>query len=243
MKNTANNQKTPTKDTQISDPSLTPLFKGGNRGKHLLLDRLIAGVDEVGRGCLFGPVVAAAVILPSDQLNPLAKMGVNDSKKLTAIQRERLAKLIRSQAIDCKIGIASVAEIDQLNILQASLLAMKRSLLKLHPQPELCLVDGNQRIPQLSLPQETMIQGDSQSVAIAAASIIAKVWRDQLIVRLATQYPQYDLIKNKGYGTKRHKEALKLCGASPQHRRSFRPCQVNHLKPQQLLIFDDNHDV
>lgn len=153
-----------------------------------------------------------------------------------------MAKLIRSQAIDCKIGIASVAEIDQLNILQASLLAMKRSLLKLHPQPELCLIDGNQRIPQLSLPQETMIKGDSKSVAIAAASIIAKVWRDQLIIRLAVQYPQYDLIKNKGYGTKRHKQALEIYGASPQHRRSFSPCQVNYLPHQQLLIFNlDNY--
>lgn len=208
---------------------------------NLASDRLIAGVDEVGRGCLFGPVVAAAVILPPDQLKNFAAIGVKDSKKLSANQRERLAKLIRSQAIDCKIGIASVEEIDRLNILQASLLAMRRSLLKLSPQPELCLVDGNQQIPNLSLPQETIIQGDSKSLAIAAASIIAKVWRDDLIIRLAVQYPEYDLSKNKGYGTKRHKQALGIYGASPQHRRSFSPCQVKDSETQQLLIFNFNN--
>jgi ribonuclease HII len=202
-----------------------------------LVDRLVAGVDEVGRGCLFGPVVAAAVILPPDGWQSLENAGVTDSKKLTANQRERLVQLIRSQAIDCKIGIASVAEIDRLNILQASLLAMRRSLLKLSPQPELCLVDGNQRIPNLSLPQETIVQGDSQCLAIAAASIVAKVWRDRLIVRLADIYPEYDLINNKGYGTKAHKKALALYGASPQHRLSFSPCQGNFFPPNQLSLF------
>ncbi len=202
-----------------------------------LVDRLVAGVDEVGRGCLFGPVVAAGVILPPDGWQSLENAGVTDSKKLTANQRERLVQLIRSQAIDCKIGIASVAEIDRLNILQASLLAMRRSLLKLSPQPELCLVDGNQRIPGLSLPQETIVQGDSQCLAIAAASIVAKVWRDRLIVRLADIYPEYDLINNKGYGTKAHKNALALYGASPQHRLSFSPCQGNFSPPNQLSLF------
>lgn len=186
---------------------------------------LVAGVDEVGRGCLFGPVVAAAVILPPDGWQALKNAGVTDSKKLSATQRKRLVELIQIQAIDCKIGIASVAEIDRLNILQASLLAMHRSLLKLSPQPEICLIDGNQRIPGLSLPQKTIVQGDRQCLAIAAASILAKVWRDQLIVRLAAQYPEYDLINNKGYGTKAHKKALALYGASPQHRLSFSPCQ------------------
>lgn len=198
---------------------------------------LVAGVDEVGRGCLFGPVVAAAVILPADGWQALKNAGVTDSKKLSATQRERLVKLIQIQAIDCKIGIASVAEIDRLNILQASLLAMHRSLLKLSPQPELCLIDGNQRIPGLSLPQKTIVQGDSQCLAIAAASILAKVWRDQLIVRLADQYPEYDLINNKGYGTKAHKKALALYGASPQHRLSFSPCQSKFSLPNQLSLF------
>ena len=192
-------------------------------------DRFHAGVDEVGRGCLFGPVVAAAVILTDDRLDSLENVGIKDSKKLSSTQRERLAKLIREEAVDCKIGIASVAEIDRLNILQASLLAMRRSILKLRPQPELCLIDGNQRIPQLSLPQKTMVKGDSKSLAIAAASILAKVWRDQLIVRLAVQYPEYDLTNNKGYGTKAHKQALESYGVSPQHRLSFSPCQVNQL--------------
>lgn len=202
-------------------------------GDDRLLDRLVAGVDEVGRGCLFGPVVAAAVILPGNKLANLEMMGVKDSKKVSASQREVLDNLIRSQAHDCKIGIASVGEIDRLNILQASLLAMRRSLLKLSPQPDLCLIDGNQQVPQLSLPQKTMIKGDSKSVAIAAASIVAKVWRDRLIVRLAVQYPQYDLINNKGYGTKRHKQALALHGVSPQHRLSFRPCQIARSQTQQ----------
>lgn len=205
-------------------------------------DRLVAGVDEVGRGCLFGPVVAAAVILPGNQLETLEMIGVKDSKKVSAIQREVLAKLIRSQAVDCKIGIASVGEIDRLNILQASLLAMRRSILKLSPQPDLCLIDGNQKVPQLSLPQKTIIKGDSKSVAIAAASILAKVWRDRLIVRLAVQYPQYDLSNNKGYGTKRHKQALALHGVSPQHRLSFRPCQIPRSQTQQLLLFDIKND-
>lgn len=204
-------------------------------------NRLVAGVDEVGRGCLFGPVVAAAAILSPEICSSLAQMGVKDSKKLTASQRERLAKLILAQALDCKIGIASVAEIDRLNILQASLLAMRRSLLKLDPQPQLCLVDGNQKIPGLSIPQETIVQGDSKSVEIAAASILAKVWRDRLIVRLAAQYPEYDLINNKGYGTKRHKQALALHGVSSQHRRSFSPCQIDDAKPQQLSMFNLNN--
>ncbi|KOR34856.1 ribonuclease HII [Planktothricoides sp. SR001] len=204
----------------------------------LSFDRPVAGVDEVGRGCLFGPVVAAAVILPDSGWEMLQNAGVTDSKKLSANQRESLVQLIIKVAIDCKIGVASVAEIDRLNILQASLLAMRRSLLKLYPQPELCLVDGNQRIPGLSLPQETIVQGDSQCLPIAAASILAKVWRDQLIIRLADRYPEYDLINNKGYGTKAHKKALALYGASPQHRLSFSPCQPNLSAPNQLSLFD-----
>ncbi|MCT7950205.1 ribonuclease HII [Ancylothrix sp. C2] len=181
----------------------------------------VAGVDEVGRGCLFGPVVAAAVILPSDVSEQLISAGVKDSKQLNSRQRSYLALLIKDVAIDCKIGMASVKEIDRLNILQASLLAMKRAILKLKVQPELCLIDGNQRVPFLPFPQETMVKGDSKSVSIAAASIIAKVWRDDLIVRLAAKYPHYDLINNKGYGTAKHRLALQKYGASGQHRQSF----------------------
>ncbi len=186
---------------------------------------IVAGVDEVGRGALFGPVVAAAVILSEDTIAPLTQLGVRDSKCLSPKVRVNLSEQIRAIALDCKIGVASVWEIDRLNILQATLLAMKRSILKLKPQPEFCLIDGNQRIPDLLIRQQTMIKGDQTSIAIASASIIAKVWRDQLIVRLARKYPEYDLINNKGYGTKKHREALQRYGASAQHRLSFRPCQ------------------
>jgi len=187
--------------------------------------QIIAGVDEVGRGALFGPVVAAACILPSSLLDELASCGVRDSKQLSAANRSRLAVKIREVAVDCQIGVASVTEIDRLNILQASLLAMKRAILKLKVKPDLCLVDGNQRIPNLSIEQETMVKGDSRSIQIAAASIVAKVWRDELIVRLAVKYPEYDLTNNKGYGTAKHKLGLELYGRSAFHRLSFSPCR------------------
>ena len=187
--------------------------------------QIIAGVDEVGRGALFGPVVAAACILPSSLLDELASWGVRDSKQLSAANRSRLAVKIREVAVDCQIGVASVTEIDRLNILQASLLAMKRAILKLKVTPDLCLVDGNQRIPNLSIEQETMVKGDSRSIQIAAASIVAKVWRDELIVRLAVKYPEYDLTNNKGYGTTKHKLGLERYGRSAFHRLSFSPCR------------------
>lgn len=187
----------------------------------------VSGVDEVGRGALFGPVVAAAVILPSSALSELVAAQMRDSKQLSASRREELAKKIGAIAIDWSIGDASSTEIDQINILQASLLAMKRAVLNLKVKPQLCLVDGNQRLKDLAIPQQTLVKGDEKSLAIAAASIVAKVWRDDLIIRLATEYPMYDLAANKGYGTARHLQALKEYGASPLHRRSFRPCQVD----------------
>jgi ribonuclease HII len=187
--------------------------------------KIIAGVDEVGRGCLFGPVVAAAVILPSEILPQLLTTNIKDSKQLSALQRSKLYDYILSMAIDCKIGIASVKEIDRINILNASLLAMKRAVLRLNIQPELCLVDGNQKIKNLAIAQETIIKGDQRSLSIAAASIIAKVWRDRLIVRLGKKYPEYDLENNKGYGTKNHLLAIEKHGISAQHRNSFAPCQ------------------
>ncbi|WP_071517319.1 ribonuclease HII [Geitlerinema sp. PCC 9228] len=184
----------------------------------------IAGVDEVGRGCLFGPVVAAAVILSPTVRSLLLEAGVQDSKKIAPKKRRILAECIRQNAIACSVGIASVAEIDRLNILQASLLAMKRAILKLSVPPDLCEIDGRQSIPNLPYPQRTVVRGDSQVLAIASASIVAKVWRDDLIVRLAQQYPEYDLASNKGYGSSKHRTALKTYGVSQQHRRSFRPC-------------------
>jgi ribonuclease HII len=183
----------------------------------------LAGVDEVGRGAWFGPVVAAAVVVSAAAEVELARLGVTDSKKLSPKRRQILVGEIRDRAIDCQIGVATVAEIDQLNILQASLLAMRRSILQLTPTPQLCLIDGNQRIPDLDIAQQTIIGGDRSSIAIAAASIVAKVWRDELIVQLAAEYPQYDLAQNKGYGTAKHRQALEQYGITPWHRRSFRP--------------------
>ncbi|WP_066377891.1 MULTISPECIES: ribonuclease HII [unclassified Anabaena] len=187
---------------------------------------LIAGVDEVGRGCLFGPVVAAAVILPACALPELIAAEIRDSKKLSSSRRILLAQQICTLATDWKIGYASTAEIDKINILQATLLAMKRAVQKLKVQPELCLIDGNQLVKDLAIPQQTIIKGDERSLTIAAASIVAKVWRDDLIMRLAAKYPMYDLDNNKGYGSKKHLLALQKYGPSSLHRKSFRPCQV-----------------
>ena len=198
-------------------------------GADLPVDR-VAGIDEVGRGALFGPVVAAAVILTGDAILKLTNAGVRDSKQLKPIQRSTLTCQIQALALDYQIGIATVWEIDRLNILQASLLAMKRAILKLRVPPTLCLIDGNRSIPQLNIPQQTVVKGDQKELAIAAASIIAKVWRDELITRLAKKYPDYDLASNKGYGSPKHRLALQQVGPSPQHRLSFSPCQGNGIQ-------------
>ncbi|MEM6590235.1 MAG: ribonuclease HII [Cyanobacteria bacterium P01_C01_bin.73] len=191
-----------------------------------LLRHLIAGVDEVGRGALFGPVVAAAALVSESDLERLAGLGVCDSKQLSAKRRQHLYPQVLAAVVDCQIGWSSPAEIDRLNILQASLLAMRRAVIRLKPQPGLCWVDGNQQIPQLPIPQQTWIKGDQESMAIAAASIVAKVWRDRLIIRLAQRYPQYDLAANKGYGSARHRKAIQQCGPTRYHRHSFKPCQI-----------------
>jgi ribonuclease HII len=191
------------------------------------MPQLIAGIDEVGRGALFGPVVAGAVILSDEAITVLTAAGVRDSKQLRPLMRKRLAQEIRAMALSCQVAVASVREIDRLNILQATLLAMKRSILKLQPPPDLCLIDGNQPIRDLLIPQQTVIKGDQTSTVIAAASIVAKVWRDELIVRLADKYREYDLSNNKGYGTKKHRQALQRYGPSRQHRLSFTPCQLS----------------
>jgi ribonuclease HII len=185
----------------------------------------IAGVDEVGRGCLFGPVVAAAVILLPGSAEHLVKLGVKDSKQLRPQQRDLLYEIIKIHAVDYRIGWASVREIDRINILQASLLAMRRAVQRLSIQPNLCLIDGNRAIPQFSIPQRTVVQGDCSEPAIAAASIIAKVWRDRLIIRLDRRYPGYGLASNKGYGSHVHQKALQDLGPCLQHRLSFAPCQ------------------
>ncbi|MFM7363123.1 MAG: ribonuclease HII [Cuspidothrix sp.] len=186
----------------------------------------IAGVDEVGRGALFGPVVAAAVILPVEALSVLMLDNINDSKKLSSSRRTKLAGKIMGLALDWRIGYATTAEIDELNILQATLLAMKRAVLKLQVTPKLCLIDGNQLVENLPTPQQTIVKGDERSLNIAAASIMAKVWRDDLVQRLALKYPIYNLEHNKGYGSQHHLLALQKHGPSPLHRRSFGPCQT-----------------
>ncbi len=196
----------------------------------------VAGVDEVGRGCLFGPVVAAAVILSPTAAEALLKAGVKDSKQLRGAAREILYETIRTHAVDCRIGMASAQEIDRINILQASLLAMRRAIARLSPQPDLCLIDGNRPIPNFAISQQTIIKGDQTEVAIAAASIIAKVWRDRLLVRLDRRYPGYHLASNKGYGSRVHQEALQTLGCSPQHRLSFSPCQKSLRYGEQVSL-------
>jgi len=179
---------------------------------------LIAGVDEAGRGPLAGPVVAAAVIL--DDLNPIR--GLADSKVLTARRREQLYDEIRAKALCCSIAEASVDEIDEINILQATMLAMRRAVEGLRLKPSLVLVDGN-RLPVLATRAEAIVKGDSKVAAISAASILAKVTRDRWCAELDAQYPQYGFAGHKGYGTAEHLQALQTFGACPQHRKTFSP--------------------
>ena len=179
---------------------------------------LMAGVDEAGRGPLAGPVVAAAVIL--DDLNPI--LGLADSKKLSASKRERLYDEIRAKALCCSIAEATVEEIDTLNILQATMLAMRRAVEGLRLKPAKVLVDGN-RLPVLDVLAEAIVKGDSKVQAISAASILAKVHRDRWCQELHAQYPQYGFDAHKGYGTAAHLRALKEHGATPWHRKSFSP--------------------
>ena len=179
---------------------------------------LMAGVDEAGRGPLAGPVVAAAVML--DDLHPIA--GLNDSKKLTATRREKLFDEIRAKALCCSIAQASVQEIDELNILQATLLAMRRAVEGLRLKPTKVLVDGN-RLPVLDVVAEAIVKGDALVPAISAASILAKVTRDRWCETLHQQFPHYGFNNHKGYGTAEHLQALREHGACPEHRRSFAP--------------------
>lgn len=179
---------------------------------------LVAGVDEAGRGPLAGPVVAAAVIL--DDLKPIK--GLADSKTLTALRREKLFDEIRAKALCCSIAEASVEEIGQINILQATLLAMRRAVEGLRLKPRLVLVDGN-RLPVLDMRAEAIVKGDLTVPAISAASILAKVHRDRWCIEFDLQYPQYGFARHKGYGTAEHLAALAAHGACPQHRKTFRP--------------------
>lgn len=177
---------------------------------------IICGVDEAGRGPLAGPVCAAAVILPANLELP----GLADSKKLTDKRRRELFPMIKEKAIAYGIGFASEQEIDEINILQATFLAMERALAQLNVRPDLALIDGN-REKDFGIPVKTVVKGDSLSANIAAASILAKVSRDDVMMALAEQYPQYGFEIHKGYGTKAHYEALRANGASPVHRSTF----------------------
>lgn len=180
-------------------------------------DLVEAGCDEAGRGCLAGAVYAAAVILPPDYKNEL----LNDSKKLTEKQRYQLRPIIEKEALAWAVGVVTPQEIDKINILNASFLAMHRALDKLALRPEYILVDGNRFKPYQSVPYTTVVKGDGKYLSIAAASILAKTYRDDYMNALHQEYPMYDWLSNKGYPTKKHREAIRRFGTSPYHRMSY----------------------
>lgn len=184
--------------------------------------RIIAGIDEAGRGPLAGPVIAAAVILPPGYEHP----EITDSKKLSPRQRGRLYEVIERDAVSIGIGVVEAPVIDAVNILQATLLAMKEAVLELSPSPDYLLIDGLNRI-DLAIHQETIIRGDSRSLSVASASIVAKVSRDRLMEMYHRQFPQYNFLHNKGYGTREHREAILKFGRSKIHRRSFRVAGID----------------
>lgn len=180
-------------------------------------DTIEAGCDEAGRGCLAGAVFAAAVILPADFRNEM----LNDSKKLTEKQRYELRDIVESNALAWAVGIVTPEEIDKINILNASFLAMHRAVDQLELRPQHLLVDGNRFNPYPGVPHTTIVKGDGKYLSIAAASILAKTYRDDYMNRLAEEFPMYDWKKNKGYPTKKHREAIKKYGTTPYHRVSF----------------------
>jgi ribonuclease HII len=185
-----------------------------------------AGVDEAGRGCLAGPVFAAAVILPAGEIHPL----LNDSKRMTPRSREQVRLWIESHAVDWAVAQVSNSEIDEINILQASILAMHRALDQLNVRPEMVLVDGNRFHPYGSLPYQCIIGGDAIYASIAAASVIAKTTRDAFMSQISMDYPGYNWAKNKGYPTREHRNAIAENGITPWHRRTF------HLTDDQLSL-------
>lgn len=184
---------------------------------HYYKDMIEAGCDEAGRGCLAGSVYAAAVILPPDYKNEM----LNDSKKLTDKKRKELREIIERDAVAWAVGIVTPEEIDKINILNASFLAMHRALDQLKIRPEAVIVDGNRFKPYKDLPYTTIVKGDGKYLAIAAASILAKTYRDDYMDTLAEEFPQYDWKSNKGYPTKKHREAIRLHGVTPYHRMSY----------------------
>jgi ribonuclease HII len=192
--------------------------------------RIIAGIDEAGRGPLAGPVVAAAVILPPGYEHP----EINDSKKLSARQRASLCEVIERDAVSIGIGVVEAPVIDAVNILQATLAAMRDAVLELSPPPDYLLIDGLNRI-DLTIHQKTIVRGDSLSLSVAAASIVAKVSRDRLMEMYHRQFPQYNFLHNKGYGTREHREAILKFGRSKIHRRSFQIVGIDGLSVNEEL--------
>lgn len=184
---------------------------------HYYQGKTEAGCDEAGRGCLAGSVYAAAVILPPDYHNEL----LNDSKQLSERRRYQLREVIQRDAVAWAVGIVTPEEIDRINILNASILAMHRALDQLAVRPEAVIVDGNRFKPYQNLPHTTIVKGDGKYLSIAAASILAKTYRDDYMNQLAQEYPQYDWLNNKGYPTKKHREAIKAYGITPYHRKSY----------------------
>ena len=208
--------------------------RGGKRGavglQSFFHEHLVeAGCDEAGRGCLAGSVYAAAVILPQNYSHPY----LNDSKQLTEKRRMILRKDIEKDAIAWAVGVVSPEEIDEINILKASFLAMHRAIDQLKVRPEALIIDGNRFTPYQNLPYTPIVKGDSKYLSIAAASILAKTYRDEYMEELHTQYPQYEWSKNKGYPTVAHREAIKKYGTTPFHRMSF-----NLLGEEKQLSFD-----
>ena len=184
---------------------------------HYYEGKIEAGCDEAGRGCLAGSVYAAAVILPENYQNEL----LNDSKQLTEKRRYQLREIIQRDAVAWAVGIVTTEEIDKINILNASILAMHRALDQLKVRPEAVIVDGNRFKKYQDLPHTTIVKGDGKYLSIAAASILAKTYRDDYINQLAKEYPQYDWLSNKGYPTKKHRDAIRQYGITPYHRKSY----------------------
>ena len=185
-----------------------------------------AGTDEAGRGCLCGPVVAAAVILPPDFKHPF----LNDSKQLTEKQRKELRPYIEKHAVTFGVCFVDEKEVDKINVLQASITAMQRSITQLHPQPEFIIVDGNKFKPYKNIPYKTIVKGDAKFLSIAAASVLAKTYRDEFMEKIHQEHPMYNWKQNKGYPTKQHRNAIREFGITNYHRKTFR------LLPEQLKL-------
>ena len=187
---------------------------------------LEAGTDEAGRGCLSGPVVAAAVILPENFEHPF----LNDSKQLSEKQRKELRPFIEENALAFGVCFVDEKEVDKINVLQASIIGMQRSIAQLNPQPEFIIVDGNKFKPYYEIPHETIVKGDAKYLSIAAASVLAKTYRDEFMEKIHQEFPMYNWKQNKGYPTKQHRNAIREFGITPYHRKTFR------LLPEQFKL-------